>query len=149
MQDGAGPRPFDTTTRRLIEVDPASWLHLAGLPVNGPVHPLQSDVSTVLAEVDKLLHVDAASPWLAHLEVQSSRDARLPSRLLQYHALLHHRHRLPVASTVFLLRPAADGPELTGRLDLPGPADSLTLSFWYRVVRLWEVPVEVLLAGGL
>ena len=149
MQEGTGPRPFDVTTRRLIEEDPASWLQLAGLPVNGPVHPVESEVSTVLAEVDKLLRVNADEPWLAHLEVQASRDPRLPSRLLQYHALLRHRHALPIESTVILLRPEADGAEMAGRLDLQGATGDLTLSFWFRVVRLWELPVETLLSSGL
>jgi len=149
VQEGAGPRPFDVTTRRLIEEDPAGWLAWVGLPVNGPIRPVESEVSTVLAEVDKLLRIEAASPWLAHLEVQASRDPRLPSRLLQYHALLRHRHDLPIESTIILLRPEADGPELSGRLDLHGATGDLTLSFWFRVVRVWERPVEELLAGGL
>ncbi|MCC7367125.1 MAG: hypothetical protein IT306_01810 [Chloroflexi bacterium] len=144
-----GHARFDVATRRLIEEDPVSWLRLAGLPVNGPVHPVESEISTVLAEVDKLLRIDAPTPWLAHLEVQASRDPRLPSRLLQYHALLRHRHASPVESTVVLLRPEADGPELSGRLDLQGATDDLTISFWFRVVRIWERPVEEFLGGGL
>ena len=82
-------------------------------------------------------------------EVQASHDARLPSRLLQYHALLRHRHALPIESTVILLRREADGPELGGRLDLYGATGDLTLSFWFRIVRLWERPVEEFLTGGL
>ena len=108
MQEGRGPRPFDVATRRLIETDPAGWLALAGLPVDGPVRLLDSDVATVLTEVD------AASPWLAHLEPQTTHDPVLPRRMLQYHVLLLHRHDKPVASTVNLLRPEADGPELSG-----------------------------------
>jgi hypothetical protein len=83
MQEQHDPRPFDVTTRLLIDGDPESWLRYAGLPVNGPVRPIDSEVSTVLAEVDKVLHVEAPSPWLAHLELQSSRDRSLPVRLLQ------------------------------------------------------------------
>jgi len=63
VQQGAGPRPFDTTTRRLIESDPVGWLTWLGLPVDGPVAPLDSEVSTVLAEVDKVLEIDGPSPW--------------------------------------------------------------------------------------
>ena len=55
MQQNRGPRPFDTTTRLLIDSDPAGWLRWSGLPVDGPVRPIESDVSTVLAEVDKVL----------------------------------------------------------------------------------------------
>src|SRR4051794_30323038 len=149
MQEQRGPRPFDATTRRLIENDPAGWLRYVGLPVDGPVHPIDSDLSTVLAEVDKVLRVDAPSPWLAHLELQTSRDRELPVRLFQYHALLHYRHGLPVASTVILLRPDADGRELTVPLELFGPTGEPTITFRFRVVRVWEQSVDALLQGGV
>ena len=149
MQQGPGPRPYDVSPRSLIEGDPLAWLAWVGLPVNGPVHAIDSDVSTVLAEVDKVLRVDAASPWLAHFELQASRDRQLPFRLLQYHALLLRRHELPVESTVVLLRPEADGPELSGRLEQRGATGDVTVAFAFRVVRLWERPVEELLDGGL
>jgi predicted transposase YdaD len=133
----------------LIESDPVGWLTWLGLPVDGPVRPLDSEVSTALAEVDKVLRVDGALPWLAHLEVQTGRDPELPSRLLQYHALLRHRDKIPVESTVVLLRRGADGPELSGRLDQVGVTGNPTIMFWFRVVRIWEQPVDALLNGGL
>ena len=149
MQERGGPRPFDIATRRLIETDPAGWLAWVGLPIHGPVSTVDSDISTVLAAVDKVLRVDAPSPWLAHLEFQVSRDRLLPFRLLQYHALLLHRHQLPVATTVVLLRPEAQGGELSGRLEQLGPTGERTIAFNYAVVRLWEHPVEEFLSGSL
>jgi hypothetical protein len=135
VQQGPGPRPFDVTPRTLIESDPAGWLAWVGLPVNGEAHAIESEVSTVLAEVNKVVRVEAASPWLAHFELQSARDPDLPVRLLQYHALL--------------LRPAANGPELSGLFESHGATGDLTVSFRFRVVRLWEHPVEELLNGSL
>jgi predicted transposase YdaD len=149
VQPPPGPRPFDVSSRQLIDRDPAAWLAWAGLPVNGPVRALDSEVSTVLAEVDKVLQVDADPPWLAHLELQASHDPKLPLRLLEYHALLLHRHEKRVASVVVLLRPLADGPDLTGTLDGLDPLGTLSISFRYRIMRVWERPVEELLAGGL
>jgi predicted transposase YdaD len=149
VQERHGPRPFDVATRGLIEVDPAGWLRWLGLPVDGPVQPIESDISTALAAVDKVLRVDGPSPWLAHLELQVSRDRLLPSRLLQYHALLLHRHQLPVATTVVILRTEAHGPELSGQFEHPGPSGETTVRFNYTTVRLWERPAEELLAGGL
>lgn len=149
MQEGPGPRPFDIATKRLISDDPEGWLSWVGLTADGPVHPLESDVSTVLADVDKVFHIESASPWMAHLEVQTSNDPRLPSRMLQYYALLHHRYDRTVESTVVLLRPEADGQELTGRLDQYGRRGNRKLTFWYDVVRIWERPVEELLSGGI
>ncbi|MCC7369279.1 MAG: hypothetical protein IT306_12695 [Chloroflexi bacterium] len=149
VQSQGGPRPFDVATRFLIDDDPEAWLACAGLPIDGPSHVIESDVSTVLAQVDKVVWVDAPEPWLAHLELQASRDRVLPLRLLQYHALLRHRHEMPVATVVVLLRPQADGPEVTGRLDCPGPRGEVTVSFSFEVVRIWERSVDDLLAGGI
>jgi len=139
VQQGSGPRPFDVTPRDLIESDPAGWLAWVGLPVNGQVHTVNSEVSTVLAEVDKVLRIDAQPPWLAHFELQSTRDLELPFRLLQYHALLLRRHKERIESTVVLLRPSVDGPDISGLFEWHGARDNLTLSFHYRAVRLWHM----------
>jgi predicted transposase YdaD len=134
----------------LIEDDPVGWLTWLGLPVDGPVQPIDSNVDTVLAEVDKVLHVAGLEPWLAHIETQSGHDPSLPARMLQYHVLLRYRDGVPVESTVVLLRRGADGPELRdGRLDLYGVTGVVTVSFHFRVIRLWERPVEELLSGGI
>lgn len=133
----------------LIELDARAWLDWLGLPVQGTVQTIESDVGTVLAEVDKVVRVDGPAPWLAHIELQASRDRRLPSRLLQYFGLLHHRHQMPVESTVVLLRPEADGPEMSGLFERHSVAGDILVTFRFRVVRLWEQPVEDLLRGGL
>src|SRR5262245_26461473 len=149
MQVRGGPRPFDVATRGLIETDPVGWLRWLGLPVDGPVSPVDTEVSTVLAEVDKVLRIEAPRPWLAHLELQTSRDRDLPLRLLEYNAILRYHHKVRVRTTVVLLRPDADGRELTGLLEDVEEDGEVALSFRYRVVRLWEHPVEELLGGGI
>jgi predicted transposase YdaD len=50
---------------------------------------------------------------------------------------------------VVLLRPAADGPELTGEYEQGVPGWGRTLSFRYQVIRVWELPPERLLTAGL
>ena len=131
----------------LIELDARGWLDWPGFPVDGPVQSIESDAATVLAEVDKLLRIDAPSPWLAHIEVQASHDPRLSTRLLQYHALLLHRHGLPVETIVILLRPDANSPELDGHYQRPGVAHDVTVSFRYGVIPLWERPLQELLSA--
>lgn len=149
MQERGGPRPFDVATRRLIETDPEGWLRWLGLPVDGPVHPIDTEVSTVLAEVDKALRVEARRPWIAHLELQASRDRGLPLRLFEYHVILRRHHEIRVKTTAVLLRKRADGKELTGRFEDVEPDGEVELSFKYRIVKLWERPVEELLSGSL
>jgi predicted transposase YdaD len=47
------------------------------------------------------------------------------------------------------LRPAADGPELTGEYDQEFPGRGRNLWFRYDVVRVWEIPPERFLKAGL
>ena len=82
-------------------------------------------------------------------KIQSGHDPLLPIRLLEYHALLLRRHLCRVASTIVLLRPEADGPELSGRFESHDPIGDVSITFEYRVIRLWERPVEELLSGGI
>ena len=150
MQDGAGPRPYDVSVSYLIELDPLGWLDWIELPADGPVESIESDIGTVLAEVDKALLIQGPEPWVAHIEIQANRDPRLPSRLWQYHALLHHRRdQIRVETTVVLLRPEADGPELSGRYEPYGEHAARKVIFEYKVIKLWERPVESLLQGGI
>jgi hypothetical protein len=149
VQEGPGPRPYDLSTRHLIESDPAGWLARVGLPPDGPVRSVESDVGTVLAAVDKVLRIEAPSPWLAHFELQASYDPQLPFRLLQCHALLLCRHELPVETTVVLLRRSANGPAMNGRFEHGRDDGPPTISFTYRIIRIWEHPVDELLSGSL
>jgi hypothetical protein len=144
-----GTKPFDATTKYLFDLDPAAWLAYAGLPIGSSIRPLETDLSTVAAQADKVARVEAPTPWLAHFEFQSSADPELAARLLQYNVLLHRRHGGLVESVVVLLRPAADHPDLTGVYRQAGVGGGLHLEFHYTVVRVWERPVEAVLRGAL
>jgi predicted transposase YdaD len=143
------PKPYDATTKFLVEGFPADWLAFAGLGPVGPVDVIDANLSTITAEADKVLRVGGPEPWLAHVELQTSHEAHLPRRLLRYNALLDDRHDLPTRSVVVLLRPQADGDDLSGvyRRSLPGGRDHL--EFRYDVIRAWLQPVESVLLGGL
>jgi hypothetical protein len=136
-------------TRYLLERDPAAWLAYAGLRPDGPAAVVDSDVSTIAAQADKVVRVGAAVPWLAHVEFQSSSDRALGERLLHYNALLRYRHGLPVRSVAVPLRPEADSPALTGLVRGELPDGQAYLEFRYLLTRVWEQPVEAVLAGGL
>jgi predicted transposase YdaD len=55
---------------------------------------------------------------------------------------------LPVRSVVILLRPKAYGPEMSGVVR-HAIGDEQYLEFRYRIVRIWQKPVESVLAGGV
>jgi hypothetical protein len=145
-----GPRqPFDSTAKLLVAADPAAWLRLAGLPADGPVRPVDAGLDTVRAQADAVLRVGRRAPWYLHLELQTGRDRRLPERVHRYNVLLFERERRPIVSLVVLLRPRADGPELTGPVERHDPGGQLYEWFRYQVVRAWQLPTEDLLGGPL
>jgi predicted transposase YdaD len=144
-------RPFDATFKDLIEGGATAWPTLLGPWPFRSVEVVDADVSTVTAAADKVLLVHGERhDWLLHLEPQSSRDIELPERLHLYNVLMRHRHRLPVRSVVLLLRPEANAKNLTGELRLEHPDEKEPYEiFRYRVVRLWEMPLEPLMTGDM
>jgi hypothetical protein len=147
----AMPEPLDATMRNLFELEPAAWLEVFDAPVPDPglVGIIDSNLSTVTAESDKLVRVGGPRPYLFHPEFLSGRAPDYPEHVHWYNALAGHRHGLPVLSAVVLLRPAADGPELTGEYEEVVPDWGWSVRFRYRVIRVWELPPERLLAAGL
>ena len=142
-------KPFDATIKYLVEGFPADWLALAGLGLVERVAAVDANLSTITAEADKVLRVEAPEPWLAHFELQSSREAHLPRRLLRYNTLLDDRHDLPTRSILVLLREQADGDDLSGIYRRSIPGNPVHLEFHYQVIRAWQQPVESVLAGGI
>jgi hypothetical protein len=119
-----------------------------GLPA-GPLEPLDPDLSTVQPAADKVFRLGPPAAGLLHLEAQSSWDGGLPDRLLTYNVLLHDRYGGPVHSVALLLRRDANSPHLTGTLTRADAAGREYLRFGYVVVRVWELPADPVLAGGL
>ncbi len=140
-------KPYDVTTKELVEADPEAWIRLAGLPV-GPTELLNTDLATVSTEADRVLRVNTPNPYLTHIEFQVKYKPDLPDRTLRYNVLVYYQHDLPVQSVIFLMRPSADGPRMTGRVDYATAPDGL-LSFRYRIIRVWELPLDELLRGDL
>jgi predicted transposase YdaD len=140
------PQPFDATLKDLVQAHPADWVALLGGSVTGPIEVLTPDLSTVSAFADVMLRVPGG---VLHLDFQSGPDPDVSSRMLLYNVLAHRHFDEPVLTALVLLRPKADRSDLTGtiRYELwPGRGG---LEFHFQVIRLWEMPVETLLAGGL
>jgi predicted transposase YdaD len=140
-------KPFDATLKGLLEASPTDWPALAGYPVAATA-VIDADISTVSGAADKVLRVQGPPAWIMHIEFQTSPDQTLPRRVHLYNGLLENRHELPVRSVVILLRPQAELSNLTGVYEGQFPGEAPYLTFRYQVLRIWQLPVGRLLAGG-
>ncbi len=131
-------KPFDVTTKNLVDARPTDWLTFLNLPgTNAEI--LDGDLSTVSTEADRVLRVlGGPVPYLLHLEFQASRDDSLAARTLRYNVLLDVEYKLPVKSVIVLLRPDAESPMLTGTVERTDPTANGApyLRFGYDMVRL-------------
>lgn len=142
-------KKFDVTLKSLLEDSPEDWPILAGVEVD-EVRVIDADVSTISGAADKVLHLPGPPPWIMHFEFQAGPDASLPRRVNVYNAALEDRHDLPVASVVVLLRPEANLRAISGVYQRQAPhASEPYRVFRYQVIRVWELPVQSLLGGGL
>jgi predicted transposase YdaD len=140
------PLKFDATLKELVQTYAADWLAVLDEPPSGPIEVLTPDLSTLTAFTDIVLRI---GDILLHLDFQSGPDPDLPRRILLYNVLLHERYGLPVHSVVDLLRPRADRGDLSDTLCYAARPGRGRLEFTFEIVRLWQVPVERLLASGL
>ena len=128
-------KPYDSTTKFLLESRPADWLPYLGLPPH-EVEVIDADLSTVTQAADRMLRVQASVPWLIHLEFQAGHDAALPQRILLYNVLARDKFKLPVQSIVVLLSDRADRASISGTTQHYLPDGRLYLDFAYHVVRV-------------
>jgi hypothetical protein len=145
---------FDATLKDLLEEFLPDYLaairNRFGLALSGAARVIDADVSTISASADKVCLVEGPPQSLLDFEPQAGPDAELPERLLKYSVLLSDRHKLRVRTVLLLLRPKADGPHLNGTLRYQFDEDEDSyLIFRYHVLRVWQLPVETVLAGGL
>ena len=108
----------------------------------GKATVLNVDLAVVSAATDVVLGLGDPLRAAIDLNFQASRDAELASRLHVYNALLRYRLRVPVHSTVILLRREADDRALTGKLHYHVAPRRGKVRFDFEVVRLWRQPVK-------
>jgi len=144
--------PFDTTLKQLLDAFAADWIGWLAprldLPADATASPFNADLSLVQLSADRVFRLNPPADGLLHVEPQASHDTDLVQRLHEYNVLLH-RYADQVYSVVLLLRREANSPSLTGMLRRRYGGGRLYDTFRYFVVRVWELPVEALLAGGV
>jgi hypothetical protein len=143
------PGPIDDTLKHLTELSPQDWVVQGGWSA-APATVIDSDIATISGATDKVIRVEGPPDWLPVVDFHSGHDAaELPPRVLLYNAALGRRHGLQVRSLVVILHRDADSPQLTGLYERGFPGEPADVTFRYRVVRVWEVPPERWLSGGL
>jgi hypothetical protein len=128
---------------------PQGFLTAFDRPPTGPVKLLNVDLSTVTTAADLILRLGDPLHEIVHLDFQSSAAAWKHADLLVYNALLFAHYHVPVHTLVLLLRPEAAHANLSGVIGYAPRPGRGSMHFSYEVVRLWERPVEELLAADL
>jgi len=146
------PGPLDDALKHLTELSPQDWVVRGGWSVPASVGAIliDADIATISGAADKVIRVDGSPNWLLSVDFQSGHDtvAKLPDLAL-YNWALFKRHGLHVRTLLVLLHRGADSSkQLTGYYERGFPGEPFDAALCYRIVRVWEVPAAVWLAGG-
>jgi predicted transposase YdaD len=139
----------DSLLKRLVStflLDFASWLLDTTVQT---ARPLQSELPGTTVAVDQVFQVSLADDreLLLHLEFQGRRSHEpMPWRMLEYMPRLARLHRLDLESVVIYVGRGA-GADDTGIYQVNGLDGTPVLAWRYRVIRLWQMPAEELLAA--
>jgi hypothetical protein len=140
---------FDATLKGLAGEYPRDFLAVFDRPATGPVALLNVDLSTLTAAAGLVVGLGEPLLEIVHIDFQSAAMATKHADVLAYNALLFRQYLVPLHSIVVLLRPAAERSNLNGSVSYAPRPSRGSMGFGYEVVRLWERPVENLLAGAL
>jgi hypothetical protein len=141
--------PIDDTLKHLTELSPEDWVVQGGWP-EAPAAIIDADIATIAGATDKVIRVTGPPDWLLAVDFQAGHDAlaKLPDLLL-YNSALFRRHGLLVRSLLVLLHRGADSPQLTGFYERGFPDQPSDVSLRCALVRVWQVPADKWLSGGL
>ncbi len=142
------PKPYDDAMKKLVMGNPQD-LVLWVLPRAqfGKQLPYELSVENIYA--DGLLQVSLhGKEFLLHIEFQSSNDAYIGERLLEYNVLASRQYDfLPVYSCVIYLKNHGDVPQSPFIRELPSGEE--IVRFQYRSIELGKLTSEELLQTGL
>lgn len=140
---------IDVSMKHAMAEFPQDWAEFVGVCKGTPVRVVDSDVSTVATLADKVIEVLAAKPFVLHLEPQSYYDKSLDIRMFEANGRLTKRHEQFVHTCVLLLDRRAWGLGNTGRYHEKSPIGVGHVDFQYDTLKVWELPVQKVLAAGI
>jgi predicted transposase YdaD len=138
----------DSLLKRLVStfiLDFASWILDTTVQA---ARPLQSELPAATVTADQVFQVTLTDgrTLLFHIEFQGRRShVPMPWRMLEYMPRLAYTYRLDLESVVLYIGRGA-GADDTGLYQVHGLAGTPVLAWGYRVIRLWQLPAEALLA---
>ncbi|MFP4436195.1 MAG: Rpn family recombination-promoting nuclease/putative transposase [Chloroflexaceae bacterium] len=125
--------------------DFAAWLLNAEVDET-EVLPGGLPVETIIVDALFRVRLKDGRTTLLHFEFQGRRSHRpMPLRMLDYLARVVPQYELPILSVVLYLDRGA-GSNDTGSHQRVGPDGTPVLTWKYRVIHLWRIPAEDLLA---
>jgi predicted transposase YdaD len=142
------PKPFDASTKFLVELHPEDWVEFLNLP-RGVARLVDADISTITAAGDRIVEVKAPrETYGLHLEFQAGVDSTFVKRLWSYNVSYTVKLDYTVRSVAVLLRPFHGHKLIYGQHKQESAGDTIH-DFKYTVLRVWEMEPEVFLNGGL
>ena len=142
----ANPR-FDTVSKVMFEGYPQAHAAMVDIQATS-LRIVDADISTISGAADKVVIVESPERFGLHFEFDAGARPDRDSHAVMCNAVLRHRHQIAFKTVVVLLRPAADGPHVTGGVhDLNDTTFKFDVS--YLVFRVWEHPPEFFLNCGL
>jgi predicted transposase YdaD len=142
-------KPYDATIKDLAAQGPADFVSWFDGPTTRSVKVLNVDLSTVTTAADVVFGIGDPVTEILHLDAQAGPSATKHLDVLAYNILLHRTYRVPVHSSVLLLRQQAEHPNLTGTVQYAARPGRGKMEFGFEVIRLWEIPAEELLRSSL
>lgn len=141
------PATADIGSKRLVELAPHTWVRwLTGDPTATALDVLSGEFHWVARATDVLLKAHSAQhgPFLLVNEIQFRPDVAMARRIRAYAALAEERYDLPVFPVVLnILPPSAN---TTIAQSYHSEFMGLMAHQDYKVVNLWEVEAEAVLA---
>ena len=138
----------DITGKRLIAINPDEWVRwVSGVADVGGCELLSGEFQFIRRFTDTLVLVRHSSvgEFLALFEIQTYYTPTMPNRMLSYAALASEVYKMPVFPVLINIMPY--GKPIPTRFE--SEFLGLTARQDYRVINLWEIEAEEILAKDL
>jgi len=140
---------WDTSTKRLVSTHPEDFIRwlIPGAQFTGTVEARSLNLNNREIEADSLHRLTLNGiACLIHIEFQSYADEQMAERMWEYNALATSTYHCPTDSfVIYLKRCKVPKPHFTWRF----PTGKIVHVFQFEVIKLWEVPFEVLKDAGM